>query len=84
LEEIRIANARYDPYASEQSLSTVDSRAMASNPTYLARRYRKLEQEMQEARKKREMKKERKEARKLMVEQQKRDQYPDSKKARKG
>jgi hypothetical protein len=40
-EEIRIANARYDPYASEQSLSTVDSRAMASDPTYLAKRYKK-------------------------------------------
>jgi hypothetical protein len=82
-EEIRIANARYDPYASEQSLSTVDSRAMASDPTYLAKRYRKLEQEMQEARKKRE-KQEHKETRKLMVEQQKRDEDPDTKKARRG
>jgi septal ring factor EnvC (AmiA/AmiB activator) len=43
---------------------------MASDPTYLAKRYRKLEKEMEEARKKRE-KRERKEARKLMIEQQK-------------
>jgi hypothetical protein len=82
-EEIRLANARYDPYASEQSLSTVDSRAMASDPTYLAKRYRKLEKEMQEAREKRE-KQERKEARKLMAAQHKRNESPDSKKARRG
>jgi hypothetical protein len=82
-EEIRIANARYDPYASEQSLSTVDSRAMASDPTYLAKRYRKLAKEEEEARKRRE-KRERKEARKLMVEQKKRDEDPDSKKPRMG
>jgi hypothetical protein len=56
---------------------------MASDPTYLAKRYRKLKKEMEEARKKRE-KRERKEARKLMIEQQKRDEDPDSKKARKG
>jgi septal ring factor EnvC (AmiA/AmiB activator) len=56
---------------------------MASDPTYLAKRYRKLEKEEEEARKRRE-KRERKEARKLMVEQKKRDEDPDSKKPRMG
>jgi hypothetical protein len=51
-------------------------------PTW-QRGIKKVEKEMQEAREKRE-KQERKEARKLMVEQHKKNENPDSKKARMG
>jgi hypothetical protein len=90
-EERRIANARYDPYASEQSLSEVDEMAVWGDPDYLVRRYRQHAKEMKQAeefhkeREKREAKnyakKQRKEARKLMTEQEK-GGNPSSKKAR--